>query len=300
MAGPHVPGSEPIAAAPHGTTMAQLLTPNANQPNDGYMHLGTLRVERAIYDDFKAAQNDLGHGSHEAVDQLYALEHARTPIDVRSTKVGQDEFGAREGRPTISWAPHGALLNTNGSTQSPAMGLVHEEGHATRWLAAPQQYNADSQKYPVGSSERATWTTPEERRNITGLEDRIGKALHEGLRADHHGQGYSSRGPTSIESEGVHRVSERIAHLAREGTSVPPVGLGAAAVVGFDHQKHTGSMVDIGHGEMAQSIGQGRYMIYEVARDLHGVRPPEGIKSTTIDPQGHVQDHVMPGQALGR
>ena len=293
MAETPVPGSEPIASAPAGTTVAGLLTPTG-PPVDGYVQLGKLHVESAIFDDFKKAQEYLGK-SPEAVNQLYGLVHGRTEVDVRSTTVGNDEFGSRDGRPAISWAPTGALLNTNGSTLTPAMGLLHEEGHANRWLSNPTAYAHDAQPYPVGSANAQTWTTPEERRNITGLEHRVGAALHEGERNDHHGQPYTSRGPTSIESEGHHRVAERVAELKANGVSVPAVGNEIHSVVAYDHRAHNGTFVDIGRGEVAQHVGRGQYMMYDVAHDLHGVKPPEGIQ-IDVDQRGRAvpaHEHVL-------
>jgi hypothetical protein len=262
------------------------------------VQLGKLHVESAIFDDFKKAQEYLGK-SPEAVNQLYGLVHGRTEVDVRSTGVGSDEFGGRDGRPTISWAPQGALLNTDGSQLSPAMGLLHEEGHANRWLSDPAAYGRDARPYPVGSAEARTWTTPEERRNITGLEHRVGAELGEGQREDHHGQPYTSRGPVSIESEGHHRVAERIAELKAEGIVVPTVGKDIHAVVAYDHRAHNGSFVDIGHGEVAQHVGRGEYMIYDVASDLHGVKPPEGV-NLDVNAQGHLGPTHEPVLGQGR
>ena len=290
-----VPGSEPIARAPAGTTAASLLTPTG-PPVDGFVQLGKLHVEASIFDDFKKAQQYLAK-SPEAVDQLYGLVHGRTEVDVRPTRVGNDEFGARDGRPAISWAPQGALLNTDGSQLTPAMGLLHEEGHANRWLSDPAAFGRDAQPYPVGSADARTWTTPEERRNITGLEHRVGAALGEGRRDDHHGQPYTSRGPASIESEGHHRVAERIAELKAQGTIVPAVGNDIHAVVAYDRRAHNGVFVDVGHGEVAQHIGRGEYMMYDVAKDLHGVTPPEGV-NLDVTAQGRLGPAHEP--ALGQ
>jgi hypothetical protein len=294
---PPVPGSEPIAAAPKGTTVEALLTPTG-PPVDGLVQLGNLRVQSGIFDDFKKAQEYVGKSS-EAVSQLYGLVHGRTEVDVRSTDVGRDEFGGRDGKPTISWAPQGALLNTDGSQLSAAMGLLHEEGHANRWLSDPAAYARDTQHYPNGSAEQRTWTTPEERRNITGLEHRVAAELGEGRRDDHHGQPYTAHGPVSIESEGHHLVAERIAELKAQGINAPPVANDIHAVVAYDHRAHTGSFVNIGRGEVAQHIGRGQYMVYNVESDLHKIKPPEGV-ILDVDAKGQMPRVQEPTHGYNR
>jgi hypothetical protein len=288
---PH--GYEPRTHAPSGTTMEQLLAP-AEPSNDGFVHLqGGVRVEAAIWDDFRRAETYLGR-SQEAVDQLYHLTHSADlahpdrGVDIRATSLGHNAFGAGpDNRPTISWAPHGASRNTDGSAQSPAMALLHETGHATEWQSNTERYARNNADYPdPHSAEYLTWTRPEEQRNITGLENRVGRELGEGIRHDHQGSAFLTRDATSREPEPARaRIAHRVAELAAAGHSgMPPVGPGTSAVVPYDGHQHSGAFADIGNGEAAQSLGRGHYMVYDVARDLGGVMPRE---ATPLAPAHH-------------
>jgi hypothetical protein len=218
-------GSEQKPHAPAGTTMEQLLKPTG--PNvkgsDGqdYVQLGnpvgSLRVQTALFDDFKKAETYLGK-SKEAVDVLYNLEHPPKrdsghwyerdkyppPIEVQhGNTVADDQFSWGTNKtPAITWAPNGGLGGPNG-VQSPAMPLLHEAGHAVEWQQHEARINQNARDYKVGSPEAQRWTTPEERRNIDGMEARVARELGEPLRHDHGGYAAATRGPISREAPAV-------------------------------------------------------------------------------------------------
>ena len=259
------PGTGPIRHAAPGTTIEQLLTPTG-PPVDGMVQLGSLRVEAGIFEDFQRAERYLAR-SAEARDTLDALVHGNGTIDVRRAPLGGNEFSERssDGVPTIHWSPRQALHNADGTTHTPALGLLHEQGHAARFLADPAAYNA-------GNVDR------EERRNTLGLENRVARELGEGTRDEHSGDPYLSPGPTSAQVEPPReRIAFRIGELAAAGRSVPPIAAeSVAAVTNADGRPHAGTFVDIGDGQMALGTGRGRYIVYDIDNDLNGVRPAEG------------------------
>ena len=215
-------GSEPKPHAPAGTTMEHLLTPTG--PNvkgsDGqeYVQLGnpvgSVRVQTALFDDFKKAEMHLGQ-SKEAVDTLYNLSNPPKrdsghwyvsdkyppPIEVqRGNTVNDDQFSWGTNKtPAITWAPNSGLATPNG-VQSPAMALLHETGHAVEWQQHEARINQNARDYNAKSPAAQRWTTPEERRNIEGLEARVARELGEPLRHDHGGYAVPTRGPASRES----------------------------------------------------------------------------------------------------
>lgn len=52
-----------------------------------------------------------------------------------------------------------------------------------------------------------------------------------------------------------------------------------------------GSFVHLGDGLVAQHLGRGAYAVFDVARDLHGVQPPEAVPMS-IDRHGSVQHNL--------
>ncbi len=82
---------------------------------------------------------------------------------------------------TITWDPKSALQCTNGSTQSPALGLGHELEHTLGDMTG-----TSASRIPDGSP----YGRPEERRVIDYYETRTARNLGEGTRSDHGGRPY--------------------------------------------------------------------------------------------------------------
>jgi len=219
--------------------MEQLLkvrgAPVIGQDGELYYQLGnpvgSVKVRADVFDDFKTAETYLGQGKgpdgkcQEAIDLLYNMENPPKrdsghwyvadkyppPIEIRPTDtVMHNGFNVDDpDHPYISWAPHGGLNNGKNpdgtpNVQSPAMGLLHESGHAVEWQQHEERIYEQLKDYPADSPE-AAWDNPEERRNIEGLEHRVG-AEHpgEGSRNNHHGSRdsiYQTRGPASLEPD---------------------------------------------------------------------------------------------------
>jgi hypothetical protein len=245
--------------------MEDLLKPTG--PNvkgrDGEMYVqlgeppGALKVRDTLFEDFKKAETYLGQ-TKEGVDVMYQLSHPPAnrptgpggkmehplPIEVRPVAtVNGDQFHWGND-PGIDWAPTGGLQNKNGSTESPALMLAHETGHAGEWLNHPDRLAKDNVPYPVGSPDQK-WTTPEERRNIEGLEHRLGKELGEGRRDDHYGVDLQTRGPDnrfpayldpkSVTVDGVGKSPSNAVNL--EGTPTNIMHRNGITTVDFDDKR---------------------------------------------------------------
>jgi hypothetical protein len=281
----HVPDADPLPAPPKGTTLDQLLTPTGNTNDPAYVHLGNLLVERNHLADFEAAQRYLGR-SPEAVSALYALEHAPQPVTLKSITDGNDRYNGAER--AIYWDPKSALLNANGTAATPALGLLHEQGHAIEHALHPDQYIADV------STKNQRYNTAEEQRVITGLETRVARDLGEGTRKDHGGIAYEVAGPTQVQAlpgralEGAVATAQLNALLGQQkafGYSAPP-NAAAGAVTPWDGKAHSGTIVHLDEHTVAQHTGRGQYQLYDVQKDLHGITPPENIPTLTIDTHG--------------
>jgi hypothetical protein len=263
-------GEEPVPHAPAGTTMEELLkvtgVPVIGQDGELYYQLGhpvgSVKVRADLFDDFKTAETYLGQGKgpdgkcQEAIDLLYNMENPPKrdsghwyvsdkyppPIEIRPTDTAKNNafnFSDPE-HPSISWAPKGGFYNgTNPdgtpNVLSPAMGLLHESGHAVEWQQHEQRIYEQAKGYPAESPEAAVWDDPEERRNIEGLEHRVG-AEHpgEGSRNNHHvdhDPDYKTRGPASLEPEpphqryGRHGAAQAGAHVNDDAVRWEPPGV---------------------------------------------------------------------------
>jgi hypothetical protein len=91
---------------------------------------------------------------------------------------------------TITFNPTVGLQLDDGSVQSAALGLGHEEAHAARLDADPQGYKADrkpsSSKMEVIDGELVvTWGTPREEQRATAVESEIAEELGEPTRSTH-------------------------------------------------------------------------------------------------------------------
>lgn len=297
----HVAGSESFANAPKGVTVETLLVPTLDKPGDPYVHFGSLRVERDLVGDFSAAQRYLAKDP-EAVGALYAMQHEKNPLTVARIGDGDDKFQALHN--TIRWDPHSALLNVNGSKQTPALGLLHEEGHALEFDRDPQRFAENV------SRESQRFTTAEEQRNIRGFEDRALRYLsHEGKRDDHGGIAYDTTapaqtvvvsGPPLHDPDAVRAAihDERFA-LAMQGYPPPPAAVPTSTIEPWNGKPTSGAFLHLDPHTVAQHVGGGRYVTFDVAKDLHGVVPPENDPTIRIDERGHVL-HARDRAANGR
>jgi hypothetical protein len=297
----HPQPTAPLPALPHAETIDRLLTPAHDAHDAAYVHLGSLRVEASLFEDFSAAQRHLAHDS-EALKLLSALERDPSEHTIRridaSDPVG-DRFEPRgtfdPKHPTqaggdIYWDPHSALRSNNGTTQTPALALLHEQGHAWEWKTDPHGYLAGL------NDKNRRYDTAEEQRNETGLERRGAAALGEGTRHDHGGTPYAVASPTSrtpTDPRVTHTpeqlqslIDDGIANLAFHGYATPPPP-SADAIHPWDHKAHTGTFVAVDQHTVAQHIGRGAYEVYDVERDLHGHYPDE-TRSLTVDARGNI------------
>ena len=70
----------------------------------------------------------------------------------------------------------------------------------------------------------------------------------------------------------VASVQAGVDRLLERGTSLPPV----RTVEAWNGTQRAGSFVDVADGVVAQHVGRGAYLSYDVGRDLGGVSPPIG------------------------
>ena len=113
---------------------------------------------------------------------------------------GADENGddmSSSDAPVIVWSPTNGLLVSNGVVLSPATNLDHEADHQLQRIRHPEQYKQDIKK---GSDKQ--YDTKEERRVITGREQKVARALEETkkgqvTRKNHMGLNVTTHGPTS-------------------------------------------------------------------------------------------------------
>jgi len=296
---PKVEGIDGPPAAPAGTKIDKLLTPTEDKPGDKYVHFGKLQVERELVDDFKAAQTYLAK-SPEGVNALHALENGKETVTVHKITDGNDLFNSEKNQ--INWDPKSAMVNADGSRQSAAVGLLHEQGHAVEFANNPTRFNKQIRE----SNQR--YDTAEEQRNIEGLETRALKDLPgEGGRKDHGGIPYEAKGPTSLEPASQAILppgqfkgaleNERFALAAHGYTAPPAPGADADSVAKWDGKPHAGPVVHLDANTVAQSVGRGQYQVYDVAKDLHGV-VPENVPGVSIDAKGQVAQREP--QALGK
>ena len=88
---------------------------------------------------------------------------------------------------TVYWDPHSALETTEGGHQTPALGLGHEEAHAT----GNRHDNA-----VLSGTPDARYDTKEERRVILNYENPAARELGESTRSNHGGVPYNVDCPT--------------------------------------------------------------------------------------------------------
>jgi hypothetical protein len=284
---PTIPGSGPLPAVPAGTTIDTLLTPNPGDNDPKYAHFGTLAVDRAHLPEFEQAQRYLAK-NREAVSALYALTNAKNTHTVEFISDGNDRYNHNTN--TLYWDPKSAMTNTDGSTQSAALGLLHEEDHLIEHQRDPKEYFAG-----IRDTSPAAYNNREEQRVIEGVENRAATILGEGIRHDHKGAPFNAIDPISRTPAPVQRsqndlpssLDDRLQAARASGAEDPP-SPGADGAHPWDGKAHVGSFVSIDDNTVAQHVGRGQYQVYDVARDLGGVKPPEGVPGVAVDTHGHV------------
>ena len=193
------------------------------------------------------------------------------------------------------------MTNTNGTTQSAALGLLHEEGHLIEHQRDPAQYFAG-----IRDTTPTAYQNREEQRVIEGLENRAATMLGEGIRHDHGGRPFNAIDPISRTPEPTHRaeidlpgtINSQITAARALGAEAPPNAAPDAAVRPWDGKAHVGSFVHIDENTAAQHVGRGNYVVYDVERDLGGVMPPQGVRDVSVDSRGnvHVPNEADRGQ----
>jgi hypothetical protein len=305
LVSPGIQGTEGPPPAPAGTKMADLLKPTRDVPTEPYVHYGKVQVQRELNDDFVKAQTYLGKSQH-AVNSLHDLRNGQDAVKVEKITTNDVLFSPDQPPGTggtIKWNPNSALTCPDGSRQTAANGLLHEQGHANELHNHDARYDAQkamvNQRYGDG----------DEQRNIA-WERTYSKELGEGTREDHGGLPFAAKGPTSIEpSERAMTEPAKVRqaiHDARgraEGYGYPPPpepGPGDTAIAAWDGKAHTGPVVHLDGGAAAQYVadgkGGGQYQVYDVQKDLGGHMPPENNQHLTISDKGqfpapHAQQH---------
>jgi len=288
---PGVQGTEGPPAAPAGTKMADLLTPTKDDPKDPYVHFGNVAVERGLKDDWVKAQSYLGK-SNEAVNSLYDLEHGKKELKVDKINDGNDRYNPHDNK--IYWDPNSAMVNADGSKQTAANGLLHEQGHATEFK------NHEDRYLKQRTEANMRYNNAEEQRNIT-WETKYSKELGEGTRQDHGGTPFNAKGPTSLDpvdhaltdpAQLRAAINGERGGMTNHGYNAPPEpGAGADAIVKWDGKPHSGPVVHVDGSTVAQYVadnkGGGQYQVYDVAKDLGGKMPPENQPRLSIDAHGN-------------
>jgi hypothetical protein len=295
---PHTEPTTPIPALAQNETVDTLLRHTTDPQDPGFVRYGTLRVEASIAPDFergmprveRAAQL-LGQFVHDPHGHTLHAIDADDPLGDRFQPRGT--FDARHPAQSggdIYWNPNGALRSNNGTAQSPALALLHEEGHAWEWKSDPRGYLAGFHE------KNRRYDTAEEQRNEQGLETRAARRLGEGTRGDHGGFPYEVDGPTSRKPTEPHiaytppeleaRIANSNANLQYHGYPAPPQ---PASVANWDHKAHSGTFVAIDQHTVALHVGRGAYQVFDVDRDLGG-HYPDLTQQRSIDARG--QEHV--------
>jgi RHS repeat-associated protein len=138
----------------------------------------------------------LSAASPTAAKVIAALETSDKIVRVMPAHMlngGSPKNGFNGNALTVYWDPESGLMTTNGGCQSPAMGLIHEFGHAFTLLDPSigllnlsgfiDRYNAQK-RVP---DDDPNYGYKEERHVIEGIETDVAKELGEGTRTDHKG-----------------------------------------------------------------------------------------------------------------
>jgi RHS repeat-associated protein len=123
----------------------------------------------------------------KASGNLAQLQKSKEKIYIQEISDGNDRYSPS--KKTIYWDPKSALMCTNGTKQTPALGLGHEAEHALGDITG-----TTASTIPDGSP----YNNLEEKRVISGWETRSAKSLSEGTRTDHGGSPYNVKCSTCI------------------------------------------------------------------------------------------------------
>jgi hypothetical protein len=273
--------------APSDMTMEKLLTPTGER--FPYVYYGSVAVRSGLREQFETAQRYLAN-SPEAINSLHDLRSADKTLYIDK---GDRDFHDPQGN-RIYWNPNSAQVLTDGSVQTAASGLLHEQGHANEFKRDPEHY------YQQISKVDAHYGNAEERRNIT-WEAKYSHELGEGIRNDHRGLPFPAAGPTGREPAGVKVITDpaqqretieaRVEGLIKHGyPPLPQPGQGEDAITKWDGKPHSGPVVHLNAATVAQYVsdgkGGGAYQIYDVKEDLKGKFPPMNHPHLTIDHEG--------------
>jgi RHS repeat-associated protein len=113
------------------------------------------------------------------VGGLIAELEARPEVITVKEGISLTDFAYSPGTRTITYNPNSATNTTEGGSQSPALGFLHEADHALQSVKNPEKFRrARTTPDPVFDS-------AEEKRVITGSEARAARKLGEDARRDH-------------------------------------------------------------------------------------------------------------------
>ncbi len=150
----------------------------ANKDPDGRKIEFDKGVSPQYKKDFAAAVKYLNNG--KVSGQLADLQKSSTVVTVGPPQVaGDDSYDPSTKR--VSWDSRSALKNTNGSKQTPALGLLHEVAHAVGDVKG---------QTPNPILPDKNYSNTEEKRVIQNIETPAAKKLGEGVRTDHNGTPY--------------------------------------------------------------------------------------------------------------
>ena len=106
------------------------------------------------------------------------LEGRREVITVKEG-ASLTDFAYSPGTKTITYNPNSATKTTEGGSQSPALGFLHEADHALQSVKDPEKFRKDM------TTPDPAYDSEEEKRVITGSEARAAGKLGEHTRKDH-------------------------------------------------------------------------------------------------------------------
>lgn len=174
-----------------------------NVDKDGQRVLFAKGASRAFKQYFKQA---ISYLKIHKVDGLFAkLQASKVTIYIGEQKKRSDGSEYLKNQKIILWDPLACIITSNGNVISATTILNHEADHALQEINNPSQKNKD---YNTIDEQYANL---EEKRVITGSEQRTAKALgeinnDEVTRSDHKGFPYNSNSPISVDYYGFQIV----------------------------------------------------------------------------------------------
>ena len=160
--------------------------------------LGTKLVAPADPRDAQALREALEYLSHSAkareiISYLQNCNNSHKVLaEFAPTEASaQPGDGYVEKEQAIYWVPTwGFRWNTglHSHKQTAALALIHEMGHAYHAALDPVRYENDCKPYS-DAAQRNRWTSPEEKRTITEIENVVSKELNEPLTDRHNWTG---------------------------------------------------------------------------------------------------------------